>query len=204
MPTSWSSTPSARTRRCPDPHARPDDAPHDGRSVGGELDLFRHRRGLRLRRNGEPVPTLSDALAALPSRLGVAIDIKDPAAGPAVVDTVRVANVESLRAAVVAAHGCGALHGGRGTRPGVITVPRSRDPARHREFLDDAAEVGARGVSAHWNALSPEFVDAATERGLAVYSWCKRRAALHEKIALPLAGIVTDWPSDLRRSLPGG
>jgi glycerophosphoryl diester phosphodiesterase len=155
--------------------------------------------GLRLRQNREPVPTLSDALTALPPGLGVAIDIKDPAAGPAVVDNVRAASVES-RVLLWSQH-MDVVRFTAGAAPDLESslLRDTRDPTRHREFLDDAAEVGARGVSAHWNALSPEFVDAATERGLAVYSWCKRRAALSEKIALPLAGIVTDWPSDLRR-----
>ncbi|MEX1007446.1 MAG: glycerophosphodiester phosphodiesterase [Acidimicrobiia bacterium] len=168
-------------------------------------------RGLRLRKNGEPVPTLSDALAALgpgsvPGReagLGVAIDIKDPTAGPAVVDAVRVANVES-RVLLWSQHMDVVRFTARAAPDLESALLRdTRHPARHQEFLDGAVEVGARGVSAHWNALSPEFVDAAAQRGLSVYSWCKRRAALHEKLALPLAGIVTDWPSEVRLALAG-
>jgi hypothetical protein len=64
----------------------------------------------------------------------------------------------------------------------------------HREFLCAAHEYGARGVSAHWQAVTPMFAARARESGLAVYSWSRSPCVPSDKLAL-LDGLVTDWPA---------
>ena len=49
----------------------------------------RRLRNVRLRADGEPVPLLADVLGQLPDGLGLAIDIKDATAAPAVLAEVR-------------------------------------------------------------------------------------------------------------------
>ena len=80
------------------------------------------------------------------------------------------------------------------------------DPAAHDRLLADAAAIGARAVSAHQDVVTPAFIAAAAERGLAVYCWYQRleRAAgpARGRRRRGLAGVVTDWPADARR-VPG-
>jgi glycerophosphoryl diester phosphodiesterase len=158
---------------------------------------------LRLRGGDETLPTLADALGVLPPGLGIAIDVKDPDAGPAVVDVVR-ANPVDARVLLWSQHRKVVEHTARAMPEHESSLLRdTHSPDEHRRFLDDAVACGARGVSAHWNALSAGFVADADTRDLAVYSWCKRRTALADKLDLPLAGIVTDWPAEVRAALAG-
>jgi glycerophosphoryl diester phosphodiesterase len=158
---------------------------------------------LGLRGGHETVPTLADALHALPSGLGIAVDVKDPGAGPAVVDVVR-ANPIDARVLLWSQHRKVVEHTARAMPEHESSLLRDTGTAgEHIRFLEDAVACGAGGVSAHWDALSPEFVAEAGARGLAVYSWCKRRTALADKLDLPLSGIVTDWPAEVRAALAG-
>ena len=79
------------------------------------------------------------------------------------------------------------------------------DRAAHDRLLADAAAIGARAVSAHEDVVTPAFIAAARERGLAVYCWYQhldaQRARLAEVSAAGLAGVVTDWPADARELL---
>ena len=63
----------------------------------------------------------------------------------------------------------------------------------------------ARAVSAHEDVVTPAFIAAAGERGLAVYCWYQhldaQRARLADVSAAGLAGVVTDWPADARELL---
>src|SRR3970282_827181 len=61
-------------------------------------------------------------------------------------------------------------------RPHDPLAPRRDDPDHEgeRRFLDDAAAFGARAISGHWAAITPQFVGEAHERKLRVYSWNRR------------------------------
>ncbi len=51
--------------------------------------------------------------------------------------------------------------------------------------------------------MTPAFIGAAAERGLAVYCWYQQlevqQTRLTEVAANGLAGVVTDWPADARQ-----
>jgi glycerophosphoryl diester phosphodiesterase len=150
-------------------------------------------RRLRLRGSRERVPTLEEALAALDDRQSIAIDVKDPAAADVVLSEVRNLRLEA-RAKFWAQSTAAVAHASAHAPEVEASLLRdaTRPPDRQR-FLDDAARTGARGISAHWSAVTPEFVDDARRRGLRVYAWCKSRRIDAPKVAL-LDGVVTDWP----------
>jgi hypothetical protein len=81
------------------------------------------------------------------------------------------------------------------------------DPAGHDRLLADAAAIGARAISAHQDAVTPSFIAAAAERGLAVYCWYQQytlqQTRLAEVAAAGLAGVVTNWPADARKRVGG-
>jgi glycerophosphoryl diester phosphodiesterase len=171
-------------------------------------------RRLRLLRGREHVPTLTDALDALDAlgpSLGIAIDIKDPSAGDAVVEAVHTAQPGS-RVLLWSQHR-GVVEQTARAAP-ELESSLLRDTTtddEHQRFLDDAVVAGARGVSVHWNAVSADFLADAESRGLSVYSWFRRRpirdstvdAAFAAKSTLPLTGVVSDWPGDVRGALAG-
>jgi glycerophosphoryl diester phosphodiesterase len=155
----------------------------------------------KLRRSSECVPSLEAALGALPAGLFAALDVKDPLAGDAVLGEIRNQRLEG-RARVWSKH----LEVVRLTARTAPELEASllrdtRSPDAAQRFLDDATSAGARGISAYWPALTREFVDRARDRGLRVYSWCKRPTFDAAKLEL-LDGVVTDWPALVRTSGP--
>jgi glycerophosphoryl diester phosphodiesterase len=163
---------------------------------------FAEVRRLRLRGSAETVPTLAEALAALDGDLRLAIDVKDPAAADAVLSEVHNHNAagrvlfwaKSATAVALAAERAPEIEGS--------LLRDARRPDEIRRFLADAANAGARGVSAHWSVIAPSFVHDAGARGLRVYAWCKTPDIAPAKLAL-LDGLVTDWPSAARAMLSG-
>ena len=152
-------------------------------------------RGLHLA-NGEPVPTLAEALAALPPTLRVAIDVKVPRAIGATLAEVRNQRLESRtllwsqhRSAV---RSC--VHHAPGIEPSLLCDARS--PLGGWRFLRAASATGARGISAHWDMITPAFVTHVRRRGLVLYSWCTDAQPSPEKLRL-VDGLVTDWPAEV-------
>ncbi len=161
-------------------------------------------RRLRLRGGAEAIPTLADALDALPGRLVVAVDLKDDSAADAALAEVRRQGKEDRvlfwsRSVDVTARIASAA-------PGVecALLRDAREPADVRRFLGDAAAAGARAISAHEDVLSPAFLEDAHAVGLLVYSWVRAVERHEEKLALGLDGVVTDWPAHARRILGEG
>ena len=77
------------------------------------------------------------------------------------------------------------------------------DPEGLRHFLEDATRFGARGIAPHWDAVSPQFVGEAHDRGLRVYSMNHDLESVAKKAAHGLDGIVTDLPREVRAILEG-
>jgi glycerophosphoryl diester phosphodiesterase len=154
------------------------------------------------------VPTLAEALEVA-GEVGVrlAIDTKDAGAGAAVLDAVRAAGAAeqtllwSQHMPTVRTY----VHALPDAE--VALLRDTFDPAGHDRLLADAAAIGARAISAHQDAVTPAFIAAAAERGLAVYCWYQQLALqqtrLAEVAAAGLAGVVTNWPADARKRLGG-
>jgi glycerophosphoryl diester phosphodiesterase len=159
----------------------------------------------RLARVG--VPTLADALDVA-GELGVqlAIDTKDAGAADAVLTAVRAAGATE-RVLPWSQHMPAVRTYVRALPDAQVALLRDTfDPEGHDRLLADAAAIGARAVSAHEDAVTPAFIAAAADRGLAVYCWYQRlevqQARLAEVAAAGLAGVVSDWPADARKRLP--
>ena len=162
--------------------------------------LFLLRR-FRLRGGNEPPPTLDEALDALPESLSIAIEVKDAAASPATLSVVRKHGLESrvlfwsYRERAVRYFSKEAPQ----TETSLLRDPT--DPAGLARFLAEAAGFGARGISAHWAAINPQFVAEAHSRRLKVYSWIRDLDIVAGKVAAGLDGIVTDQPREVRTIL---
>lgn len=161
-------------------------------------------RRLRLQGTGERLPSLAAALAALPEGLSMALDIKDRGAAPAAVDAVRRTARES-RVLLWSQHEEAVRWCARHAPEMECSLLRdAMDDAAEERFLRDARHFGAAGVSAHWDRVTPAFVERAYAAGIRVYSWCQERDRHAEKRGLPLAGVVTDWPREARAALVPG
>ena len=162
-----------------------------------------HREATILSREigeGERVPSFAQALAALPPGLRMAIDVKVPRA------------VHPVLAEVV--------HQGAEDRvliwsqqPSVVRFTADRHPAieasllrdtrsarAERAFFAAADRSRARGISARWESVTPDFAAHARAGGLRLYSWCRTPEIDPARLAL-LDGIVTDWPEAARAVL---
>lgn len=152
------------------------------------------------------VPTLADALeVAAENGLRVAIDTKDTRVAEAVLRAVRAAGAVD-RVLLWSQHMPVVRSYVRALPDAEVALLRDTfDREGHDRLLADAAAIGARAISAHEDAVTPEFVARAGERGLAVYCWYQslevQRARLAAVAAAGLAGVVTDWPAPAREVL---
>lgn len=163
-------------------------------------------RRARLREGGELVPTFEEAVAALPERLGFAIDTKDPDAAEAVVTELR--NQGRLDRALLWAQSeqavrWYAVHAGDEAAE-VALLRDALTPEAIDRFLTDALTFGATAISAHQSTVDGAFLDRAHGMGLRVHCWFQDEATQQAKAHLPLDGIVTDWPVEARRLSHGG
>ncbi len=151
---------------------------------------------------GGLLPTLEIALTALGDDLTMAIDVKDPGAGPAVVEVVerlgcadRVLFWSQHEAALVAAQ--------RSGLPFERSLLRDTStPGELDRFLVDAERLDVGGISAHWSQVDTELAGTCATMGLRLYAWCKRERIDLDKLAL-IDGLVTDWPAAGRAALSG-
>jgi glycerophosphoryl diester phosphodiesterase len=147
------------------------------------------------------IPTLAEALeTAREAGVRLAVDTKDAGAADAVLSAVRDAGAAeqvllwSQHMPVVRTYV-------RALPDAEVALLRDTfEPVTHDRLLADAAAIGARAVSAHQDVVTPAFIGAAAERGLAVYCWYQQlevqQARLAEVAEAGLTGVVTDWPAD--------
>jgi glycerophosphoryl diester phosphodiesterase len=152
------------------------------------------------------IPTLAEALeTAREAGVRLAVDTKDAGAADAVLAAVREAGaieqvlLWSQHMPVVRTYV-------RAFPDAEVALLRDTfEPTANDRLLADAAAIGARAVSAHQDVVTPAFIGAGAERGLAVYCWYQQlevqKARLAEMAAAGLTGVVTDWPADARDRL---
>jgi glycerophosphoryl diester phosphodiesterase len=148
-------------------------------------------------RGGHNLPTLADALAAAPGRLGFALDTKDPGAAPATLAAAEVAGVLD-RVLLWSKHDEAVRHY-VARAPAGTEVALLRDSVGRAEtdrYLDDAVSLGASAVSIHQDALDDGVVERAHALGLTVHCWFQSLGAQAAKATVPVDGVVTDWPAD--------
>lgn len=152
------------------------------------------------------VPPFADALEVVRAHdLRVAIDTKDPGAAESVVAALRDTGTVD-RALLWAQHMPTVRSYARALPDAEVALLRDTfDAAAHDRLLADAQAIGARAVSAHQDVVTPEFIAAARDRGLAVYCWYQQLAVQQARLprvaAAGLAGVVSDWPAEARAAL---
>jgi glycerophosphoryl diester phosphodiesterase len=155
---------------------------------------------VRLRGTVERVPSLSDALRALPDGVGIAIDIKDRRAAPAVISELRTQRLLD-RALLWSQHEEAVRHAAAAAGTEALEVALLRDTADSEateRFVRDALAWGATAISAHQDVVDDAFLDDCHARGLRVHTWVQDRTTQQTKAHLELDGIVTDWPVEAR------
>jgi glycerophosphoryl diester phosphodiesterase len=158
---------------------------------------------LRLRGSQEHVPTLAEALDALPEGLFMAVEIKDAAAAPRSLRLIRDRGLEG-RTRMWSYRERAIRHfAERAPEIECALLRDDTDPEGLTRFLKDAVDFGAKAISAHYEAINPPFVAEAHQRGLKVYSWIRDLDTVARKVACGLDAIVTDDPLEVRAILEG-
>jgi glycerophosphoryl diester phosphodiesterase len=157
-------------------------------------------RRLRLRGSAERLPTFAEALDALGPTMRIAIDVKDPGAGDVVISEIR--NQQRQAQSLFWSQHDTAIRTAVEQAPELeISLLRdTRTAAETQRFLDDAVQLGVRGVSAHWSQVGTDLAARCDQLGLVLYAWCKARPIDAHKLAL-LDGLVTDWPRQARAAI---
>lgn len=164
--------------------------------------LFLLRRA-RLRGSDEPVPLLGEALDALPKGLIMAIEVKDHRAAPATLRVVRERGLESR--VLFWSYREPAVRYFAKEAPAVESalLRDDNDPEGLSRILSDASAWGARAISAHWSAITPQFIAEAHDRGLKCYARNRDLETVAKKVAAGLDGVVTNQPREVRAILEG-
>jgi glycerophosphoryl diester phosphodiesterase len=158
-------------------------------------------RRLRLRGGIECVPSLEQALDALPPDKIVAVDVKTPWA----VIPLRREILRRGLAARTLVWTPSALCARYAVRrnPGweVAYYKDFADPPSNRAFIDKARRLGAQAVSLYWRAIDRDLVAFAHAAGLRVYSWHQDYELAPEKLGSGLDGLISDHPAKARATI---
>jgi len=145
-------------------------------------------------------PLLREALAAVGTRMGVAVEVKDARTAPGTLADIREAGIGDRT--LLWSYSERVVKWFVRHAPDIETslLRDTKTTKQHRRFLSDAGALGARGLSICWDAVDGAFAAAARSRGLSLYSMCD---ALRPDLptARLLNGIITDWPSEARAAL---
>jgi glycerophosphoryl diester phosphodiesterase len=118
------------------------------------------------------IPTLADALAAVPRRAVLDVELKDDL-GPAVVEVLAAGRGPDLHGAFISSFATGALERVASLAP---AWPRWLNSWR---LLDDAivaaVELGCVGISADWRDIDADSVARVRASGLRLAAWAVQR-----------------------------
>jgi glycerophosphoryl diester phosphodiesterase len=155
----------------------------------------------QLRRSEERVPTLGAALDALPDGLLLAVDVKTPWAIFRLVKDIQRRRLEP-RVLIWCTSALAVRYAVRAAPAVEVAYLKDvTEPVGKRHFIAKAQHLGARAVSAHWRAVDADFVAAAHNLGLRVYSYHGGAELEPQKLASGLDGLITDFPRVAREAL---
>jgi glycerophosphoryl diester phosphodiesterase len=148
--------------------------------------------------NGERVPSLSDALDALPPSLLLAVDVKTPWAVVPLLMEVKRRQLE--RRVLIWCTSARAVRYVAKRAPAIQTayLKDVTDPLGKRALINRAHDLGARAISADWRSIDARFVASAHQFGLRVYSFHKQLQVTKDEIDAGLDGLITDYPKAAR------
>jgi glycerophosphoryl diester phosphodiesterase len=167
----------------------------DGQAVllHSPLGLHRGRPIRRLLRAELPtsVPTLDELYARCGNQFPLALDMTDPSAAQAVVDTARrhgaVANLRMTywRSA--------AVERWRAQWPDVKIVFPALPLHRAEQFVSRLAAIGADAYNVHHRAVTPSLADAVHRNGMLLFAWgVRRRGSVAAVLARGADGVFAD------------
>lgn len=166
-----------------------------------ELTPSFHIRTRRLRGSAERVPSLAQALDALPDEKVLAADIKTPWAVMALARAVKRRRIAD-RTLVWCSSALAvkwAIRRNLGWE--VAHYKDFEDTWNNRSFIENARRIGAHAVSLDWRAIDADIVGFAHERNLRVYSWHKEYDLTPAKLTAGLDGLITDHPAKAREAV---
>jgi len=148
-------------------------------------------------------PLLREALAAVGTRLGVAIEVKDPRVVSGILADIREARMSDRTLLWSYSEQVVKWFVRHAPEIEVSLLRDTRTTKQHRRLLSDAVALGARGLSICWDAVDSAFATEARTRGLSVYSMCHAvgpdaHGAPDPHAARLLKGVITDWPAEAR------
>jgi glycerophosphoryl diester phosphodiesterase len=124
----------------------------------------------------------------------MAIDVKDPGAGDAVIAEIRNQHCEE-QVLFWSKHEPNLRLAARSAPDLEIAVLRdTTDERQLRALLDDTKAFGAGAISAHWSQVDEQLAERCRADDIKLYSWCKTQQIDPVRLAL-LDGLVTDWPA---------
>ncbi len=147
------------------------------------------------------VPTLAEAIEAVPEDKLFAVDVKTPWSIFGLVRTVKAREMQS-RTLVWCSSALVVRYAVR-QMPGVEVAYYKdfEDGPNNIEFIGRAGRIGAQAVSLDWRGINRDVVAAAHSLGLKVYSWHKEHPLTAEKLASGLDGLITDHPARSRAEI---
>ncbi len=155
-------------------------------------------RRLKLIASDGRVPSLADALDALPPGLILAVDVKTPWAVVPLMSAIRRRGLDE-RTLVWCTSALAVRYAVRQRGGAEVAYLKTApaEPGKGR-FLAKARRLGADAVSAHWSAIDADYVAAAHALGLKVYSYHEGYELTADKLRAGLDGLITDLPRAAR------
>ncbi len=164
--------------------------------------LARLRR-MKRRDNGLQIPTLAEALSALPSGVVMAIDVKEAQAAMPTIAEVRRQGAEERVLLWGKSEATVSMFARELPRAERALLRNTWSARGTRRFLEDAERCDAHAISAHWNRITPELVADAHGRGLKVYAMARDADSQASRLAIGLDGVVTNWPEQALAAVRG-
>lgn len=173
-----------------------------------ELKKLDAGRWFKLSFWGERIPTLREVLEATKDKTILLIELKGERTEARTVDLVRELGMENQ--VIIQSFDFQQIQKVKQRAPEIPTMwlvrepDHSAEPKRAANWMANIAEyVGASGIGVRHNWHTPELMDTARERDLAVFVWTvDDKAALQHFIEAGVHGIITNRPQDLIKLLP--
>jgi len=171
---------------------------HDARIGRHSLNklTLKEARQLARRRKRIELPTLDEVLEAIPGKVGVNVELKDPQAGRVVVAVL--ARHKAVDRAICSSFHWPAVRELADLRPrvcsGILSRLRLRDP------IDEIRRARAQAIFHKYPSVDAAQVPEVRKAGFGFYVWTvNRTSALRHMIELGVDGIITDYPERLVR-----
>lgn len=155
-------------------------------------------RRRRLQGGEAHVPSLAQAVDALPEDGLLAVDIKTPWAVIALAGAVRRRGL-AARTLVWCSSALAVRYAAKRNLGWEVAHYKDfADAGDNRAFIQRAGRIGAHAVSLDWRAIDADLVAFAHGRGLRVHSWHKDYDLADAKLTAGLDGLITDYPAKAR------